>query len=155
MEIDSSFNQKASLLVYAKVPEWITVEISGFESVSILESEIYRIAKSRGVDVANPFSFLLEGRVDSLAWHVIDWDENDKIHTHKKHKSSGLNGILENETVRIIGFYSKEHKGIFTHHTRDSHMHFRSMNRPLAGHLDELSMSGAINLKLPNNEKAL
>lgn len=149
VRIDSSFNHKASLLVYAEVPEWDTVNLPAFESLSRLELEIYRLAESKGIDVDEPFPFMLEGMIDSISWHVIDWNENDKVHTHEKHKASGQNGILNHKLVQVLGFYSKNHKGVFTHHSRDSHMHFHALDGSLAGHVDEISTVGNLYLKLP------
>lgn len=149
IEIDSTFNHKASLLIYARVPEWDSFSISGFSSLAQLEDEIFTIAESKGIDINEPFPFLLEGRPESLEWHVINWDENDKVHTHDKHKASGLSGQLNDELIQVLGFFSRNHKGVFTHHTRDSHMHFRTFDGKMAGHLDEISTSDNLYLKLP------
>lgn len=117
LAISDSFHQEATLLVYTQVEEWESYKLPpSAKSKAELEVEISRLAKEHGMDSEKPFPFLIEGTVASLTWHVIDWKDEDKVHTHKKHQESGLNGIVENETVEILEFYSTKHKAVFTHH---------------------------------------
>jgi len=148
LQINDSYNIKASLLVYAVVEEWNTFKIENIKTKTDLEDRIFSIAKSNGIDVENPFPFLLEGSIASIDWHVINWKDNDKIHTHKKHKESGLKGNLENKEVQIIGFYSTKHKAVFTHHTTNIHLHFKTKDNTVAGHIDDLLFDNEITLKL-------
>ena len=58
--------------------------------------------------------------------------------------------IVNEKDVEIVGFYSKEHKGIFTHHDADTHMHLISSDRKIMGHLDDVSFNaGAMNISFP------
>jgi len=147
---DTSYQKKASLLVYAQVKAW--QELSIPESISShkqLESYISEIAIKRGININEPFPFLITGKAKLINWHVINWDKNDKIHTHRKHIESGLNGSLENTNVAILGFYSSKHKAIFTHHTTNIHMHFKTEGNNIAGHIDKLEPGKSMLLKLP------
>ena len=57
---------------------------------------------------------------------------------------------LVNEQMEIVGFFSKEHKAIFTHHDSYVHMHLITKNREKMGHLDEiLFKEGSLTLYLP------
>lgn len=149
LQIRDSYQQKASLLVYAEVAEWDSFQIEKNDIHNTLEDHIFKIASDNGINVEKPFPFLLEGKVASLYWHVINWKDGDSIHNHKKHKESGLNGRLKNSEVQIIGFYSTQHKAVFTHHTTNVHMHFKTLDNRLAGHIDDLDFSEALTLKLP------
>ena len=147
VEIDSSYIKKASLLVYAHVDEWMSLAIpEDIETIIMLESFIYESAVASGISVEEPFPFLIEGTVRSLNWHIINWPKGDMVHTHQKHKESGINGTLNDENVSIVGFYSTKHKAIFTHHTTNMHMHFRTEN--LAGHIDGMELKKGMKLKL-------
>ena len=148
LQIEDSYNLKAALLVYAEVKEWNSYETENSTTKNELEAAIFEIAKSNGIDTEKPFPFLLEGTVASLDWHVIDWKGGDTVHTHKKHTEAGLNGNLKNKQVQIIGFYSTKHKAVFTHHTTNMHMHFKTDDNSVAGHIDDL-LSETITLKLP------
>lgn len=147
--IENEIKAAASLLVYAQVSEWIDIPNVSFQSTTELENELSEQASMKGLDSDKPFPFIMEGKVKELKWHVIKWDKNDSIHTHKKHQEAGLNGVIKDEKVEIIGFYSKKHKGVFTHHSTNIHMHFINKEKNLAGHVDDLIISKSMKLKLP------
>jgi len=48
------------------------------------------------------------------------------------------NYSLKNSEVDIVGFFSTDHKGIFTHRDSYLHMHLISSDRKKMGHLDKL-----------------
>ncbi|AUC79254.1 decarboxylase [Nonlabens sp. MB-3u-79] len=152
VEIDSSFNHKAALLVYAQIPEWNDgVALKPFSNNAALEKQIKEAALKNGLDVDQAFPFLLKGNAISLDWHVINWPEGDQVHNHKKHQETGSNGILKKKNVEIIGFYSEKHQAIYTHHTTFLHMHFKTdKERPIAGHIDQL-IGVDMELYLPKN----
>jgi alpha-acetolactate decarboxylase len=134
--------------VYAEVDEWESFQIENITTKSDLEEKVFETAKSQGVNIEKPFPFLLEGTAALLDWHVINWKEDDTIHNHKKHTESGLNGTLRNTEVEIIGFYSTKHKAVFTHHTTNMHMHFKTDDNSVAGHIDDIRIS-SLTLSLP------
>lgn len=139
VQIQPTFDHKASLLVYAQVPEWNdAILLDKFTVNSQLEKQIKNAALANGIDVEQPFPFLIKGKPSLLSWHVIDWKDGDTVHTHKKHQESGPHGTFENEEVEIIGFYSEKHKAVFTHHTTFLHMHFKTDYEGIAGHVDAL-----------------
>lgn len=149
LQFDSTYTVNAALLVYAQVPSWRPINIPDtIKSSASLEQFIARAAEENEQDIEEPFPFLLEGEVNSLKWHVIDWKEGDSIHSPQKHKESGLQGTIQNQKVEVLGFYSNSHHRIFTHHSSNVHMHFRKVDDSLAGHIDEL-LPGEMVLKLP------
>ena len=98
LRIDESFNLKAALLVYAEVEEWKSYSIEKVTNKKDLESAIFKMAKTNGIDTEKPFPFLLEGK---------------------------------------------------THHTTNIHMHFKTNDSNIAGHIDDLKLAKTITLKLP------
>jgi len=149
LQFRDTYNLKASLLVYTEVEEWVSFPINNIKTKKDLEELIYVLAGSNGINTEKPFPFLLEGTIASLDWHVINWKDGDKVHNHKKHKESGLNGTLKDSKVQVIGFYSNKHKAVFTHHTTNMHMHFKTDDNAFAGHIDDLLFNNTITLKLP------
>lgn len=148
--VDNSFDQEASLIVYANVSDWIAVSIPAtVNSQKSLEEFIEAKAAAHGFSLEKPVPFLIEGTAKSLRWHVIDWPNGDNQHTHEKHRTSGLNGNLENAEVTVVGFFSLHHTAVFTHHTTNVHMHFKTQDGQLAGHLDQLELGSDMILKLP------
>ena len=149
LTINSNYTDAAALFVYAHVQAWQEFKLVNINDQKALESAIALTAKEYGINTSEPFPFLVEGKVTQLDWHVIDWETGDKVHTHEKHKSSGLHGKVTNTLVNVLGFFSKNHKGVFTHHTTNIHMHFKDISNNISGHVDQIIPSNSITLKLP------
>lgn len=150
LQFDKTFNKNASLFVYASVKKWKTIHIpSTIKTKKTLETYIEKTAKDNGINIHQPFPFLIEGKLKSFDWHVINWKDGDTEHSHEKHVNSGLHGTIKNREVKILGFYSDAHHTIFTHHSTNMHMHFTTKNKKIAGHLDDLILGKNMILKLP------
>ncbi len=151
LTIRNSFDNKATLLVYTTVDKWESFNIpNNIGTYTDLEKHIEQVAKDNGINTEEPFPFLINGVVNSADWHVIDWKKGDKVHTHEKHIKSGLNGIIKNQKVEILGFYSNSHHAIFTHHTTNMHLHVKTSDSKITGHIDELILGQGMTLKLPD-----
>jgi alpha-acetolactate decarboxylase len=148
--IDNSFSRKATLLVYTEVSAWNEIKIpASITTQEQFEKYVAHVASENGIDTEKPFPFLITGAASSITWHVVNWDKNDTHHTHQKHRTCGPHGTLENANVLILGFYSSKHKGIFTHHSTNMHMHFKTVDNTVAGHIDQLVPGNNMYLKLP------
>ncbi|KAA3623189.1 MAG: decarboxylase [Flavobacterium sp.] len=148
--VENDFSSKAALLVYAQVPEWQEVSIpKAILTLKQFEDFLEYSALKAEIDTSKPFPFMIEGHIRKINWHVVNWNENNVNHSREAHMASGLNGIVVEENVEIIGFYSKDHKGVYTHHNANWHMHFRAKDQNLAGHLDDLLLGEYMTLKLP------
>ncbi len=151
LTFDNSFNKKATLLVYASVNKWKSIDIpNNVVTYGQLEIYIEQTAKDNQIKIDEPFPFLLEGTPKSFDWHVINWKDGDTDHSHEKHISSGLNGSIENRQVEMLGFYSDSHHAIFTHHTTNMHIHVKTVDNKIAGHVDGLTLGKGMILKLPD-----
>ncbi|MDB4089420.1 acetolactate decarboxylase [Flavobacteriales bacterium] len=150
---DNSFDKKATLLVYASVSEWVSIKIPDHVvSYEQLENFINELAKKNNINTEESFPFLIEGTPESFDWHVINWKDGDTEHSHKKHITSGLNGTIKNKKVEMLGFYSNSHHAIFTHHTTNMHIHVKTVDNKIAGHVDGLTLGNGMVLKLPKTK---
>ena len=131
--IDKSYRHAATLLVASYVENWDSLLVKGD-----LEDFVASAASSHGLDIEKPFPFLLKGDFEKIQWHVINWPEGDEVHTHEKHQTSGPHGVLENQSAVVIGFYSKHHQGVFTHHSTTLHMHAKCDEAGIVGHADKV-----------------
>ena len=103
-------------------------------------------AAASGIDTKAPFPFLLEGRYFDLDWHVVnglrasggDHDVYDRIYEQQ----AGNAGL-------IVGFYSADIQGVFTHPGESWHLHLVIALEGKAGHVDAVSVRGGTILKLP------
>jgi acetolactate decarboxylase len=150
LRFSQSFDEKVTLLVYASVKEWQAISIpKNVRTYKDLEQFVALSAKENGIITDLPFPFLLEGKAKSFDWHVINWKDGDREHSHEKHIKSGLYGTVEDREVELLGFYSNAHKAIFTHHTTNMHIHVKTVDQKIAGHLDDLMLGEGMRLKLP------
>lgn len=151
MEISHSFDHKATLLVYTSVEKWTSSTIpNNVATYEDLEKYIEQIAKEKGINTNEPFPFRIEGMAKSFDWHIIDWKEGDTEHSHEKHIKSGLHGTLTDQEVEILGFYSNSHHAVFTHHTTNMHLHVKTTDNTVSGHLDDLVLGPGMSLRLPD-----
>lgn len=82
-----------------------------------------------------PFAFIIEGTIASLTYHIQDLPleipEGADLHGFKKTYE------LEDTEVKILGFYSPGHQGVFTHKDSKIHLHFVSKDKKYSGHVDD------------------
>jgi len=150
LTFDTTFHKKATLLIYASVDQWKSICIpEHVTTYKQLESYLEEAAKEHQIDMDAPFPFLLEGTVKSFDWHVVDWKDGDTEHSHQKHIISGPHGTVENTQVEMLGFYSNSHHAIFTHHSTNMHIHAKTTDNKVAGHVDNLILGKETILRLP------
>jgi acetolactate decarboxylase len=150
IEYDYTYNKNASLLVYAQIKEWVEYKIpNNIISREQFEDYVEDTADEHGLDTEEAFAFLINGNIKSNSWHVINWDANDKIHSHKKHVESGIHNTMKNTDISMLGFFSTNHAGIYTHHTTSMHIHFMTKNKKISGHSDNFILGKNMTLKLP------
>ena len=151
INISNSYNHQAALFVQSQVSKWQSIELPSFvHTVTKLEDYIESEAKRYGLDIEKPLPFIISGVIPDVKWHIINWPEGDTEHTHIKHINSGLSGHLKDTSMKILGFYSKHHKAIFTHHTTNVHMHFLTNDKKISGHIDEILFNGNQQIFFPN-----
>lgn len=122
----------ASLLVYAQVRNWKKTAITNATSMVDLEQQLAALGQKK------PFPFIIKGIADSLDWHIVNVDPK---HPDIPHKKTGIQGVITGEQVDILGFYSENAQGVYTHHNSKVHIHFKTQSGALAGHVDGLSLS--------------
>jgi len=153
LEIDTTYQASAAMLVYARVPDWEEFEIpKAILTQEQFDSWLYGTASKAGYDMDKPLPFVIHGFPRKLNWHIINWNPAIGAHTKQNHINSGVQGVFLEEEVDIIGFYSRNHKGVFTHHDANMHMHFMLDNRKLAAHVDKLLFGPFMTLKLPKRK---
>lgn len=148
----SSPEAEATLLVASQVREWQEWPVpEGVSSQEEFEAFLAEAAEHAGLDVTQPFPFRLDGKFDSLAWHVVDWEQGDMEHTCEKHKTTGPHGVETDIETQLLGFHSIKHHRIFTHHSTNIHVHAWLNNAGVVAHVDEMTLSDGTNLMLPKS----
>ncbi|MDZ7846999.1 MAG: acetolactate decarboxylase [Owenweeksia sp.] len=143
-------NVSAPFLVYAYVEGWkeyeLDIDISGLQGIEHL---IDSLAQVEGRDVNKAFPVMLQADWDWLEYHIINLKNTKIEHSHAAHDRAKVKFSRSNAPGRLIGFYSQNHQGVFTHHGEFLHIHYLNTNFPETGHLDDLEHQGKLKLYLP------
>jgi acetolactate decarboxylase len=125
----------APFFVYTNVNEWSEIRLpSSVKSIKDLEYFIDSKTKNQ----KRPFAFRLEGSISKATIHIQNLPKDTKVSSPKEAHQGQTNYVLKNQDVEIIGFFSTEHQGIFTHHDSFLHMHLITKNEKQMGHLDDV-----------------
>lgn len=150
--VEKNPNAKAVFFVWANVGNWIEVSIPNtVKSYSELEKFIAEAAEKNNLNASEAFPFRLEGKFQTVEWHINNYKSDGGELTREKHDLLKYKSKSENADLEMVGFYSPKHQGIFTHHTRTSHLHVTDAKRTFIGHVDDLKLNGEIKLLLPKN----
>ena len=147
IEMDGSFDHRACFLVFATVAAWDEIVLAGpVRGVPALEDVVVKAAT--GSRAGEPLPFRITGRVERLTFHVLD--KRDGLpHTPELHERAKVHFAVEREAVEIIGFLSSRHRGIFTPKDANLHMHVKTIDDRVSGHLEEVELAGGASLWLP------
>jgi len=106
-------------------------------------------AREAGLDVEQPFPFLLKGNFDSVKYHVVRPPQGGAGHGGAAGPSdSALNAEATGTSATVVGFFSRNHEGVFTHRGSHAHLHVVLANGE-SGHVDELRVGPDVQLLLP------
>ena len=145
IRVDLTFEASAPFLVYANVDAWKEVDLP-FEvgSMQELQQHLEKYASVK----EKAFPYRLSGTVKSAVFHIQNLPEGTTVSSPEEAHQGQVNYEIRDEEVRILGFFSKQHQGIFTHHDSYLHMHLISTDEGKMGHLDRLEI-GSMKLYLP------
>jgi len=145
MIVEKTNTVGAPFFVYGNVTEWNEIELpADIKNIKQLEGFIEENTK----DELRPFAFKLKGSISSAQIHAQNLAPGSKVSSPKEAHEGQVNFQLANENVDIIGFFSTEHQGIFTHHDSYLHMHLITKDESMMGHLDKVDFNEMV-LYLP------
>lgn len=140
MEVVETFNIKAPFFAHANISNW-SEELLDVDIQTIQQLESFLDNKMSGS--SQPFMFKLAGFVKEATIHVVNLPVGTKVSSPDDAHKGLVKYQMENQEAEIVGFFSKEHKGIFTHHDTYLHMHLITKDKQMMGHLDELTIEKA------------
>ena len=148
MKVEEVAKANAPFFVYAEVSHWKEIKLpDSITTLKILESYLLTINQP----VQEPFVFMLNGTINEAIIHVVNLPVGKHVSSPQEAHEGQVNYILKNEKIDLVGFFSTKHKGIFTHHDSNVHMHLITRDQKKMGHLDNLKFtSNALTLLLPD-----
>ncbi len=147
--IGKSYNAKAPFFVHTYSDSWYELPVAKpVNSIEELESMVAGYARKAG----GPFVFRLSGKVAEATVHIVNLPPGSSVTSHEEAHQGKINYPVSHRDVDVVGFYSSDHKGIFTHHETHMHAHLITGDRRLMGHLDDIAFeAGSITLYLPKH----
>ena len=145
MTVRKTYKTGAPFFVYGNVTIWDTLTVpKTVADMNALESFIDEKTKS----IKRPFAFKISGKVDRATIHVQNLPPGSEVSSPQEAHVGQVDYNLKDEEVDIVGFFSREHQTIFTHHDSYMHLHLITRNRHRMGHLDHANFNNII-LYLP------
>lgn len=95
---------------------------AGLDSV---EREVIAIAREAGLDPGRPLPFRVRDTAVEATLHVLD-KRDDLAHNPERHEQAKVRRTLEGAAVELVGFYSRQHRGIFTPAESNVHVHLQT-----------------------------
>lgn len=126
---------RAPFFVHQRVEHWQEVQLP--DSVTDLRSLDGFLTVRYGA-VLQPFAFRLSGHFTAVDVHVLDVPPGTTItgppdaHRHNKHYH------LTDAPAETLGFFSTQHKTVFTHHDAHIHVHAITPARDWMGHVEAM-----------------
>lgn len=147
MEVKENFDATAPFFAYAPIAAWTTEDLP--DSVQNLQ-QLEHFLSVRSQATQHPFLFKVSGTVEEATIHVVNLPRGTKVSSPEEAHIGRTFYSLKNEDVDLVGFYSKNHKTIFTHHDTFIHIHLINSKRDKMGHLDDVQFKKQrIKLHLP------
>lgn len=151
IRIDRDFNVDAPFLVYAEVARWKPVPIEQpIPSMAELERWVRSAAVDAGVYGRTPvFPFKIETSNSDIDFHVIS-NTDPGYRIVKPHRELMKFFQLKSKPLVLLGFFSENHEGVFTHRGQWTHIHAVEGDGVSSGHVDALSIRPGSVLYLPD-----
>lgn len=111
--IEQNNNIEAPFFVYGNVQ---TLHKSTLPKTIKSIKDLEQFLDNETIAQTRPFAFKLDGRISDGVIHIQNLPTGTKVSSPKEAHQGQVNYELKNEDVEIIGFFSTEHQGIFTHH---------------------------------------
>lgn len=147
MKVEETYQIKAPFFGYVNISKWKEQTLpDSIQTIKQLEAYLNKVTRNS----LRPFMFKLSGTVEQATIHIVNLPKGSKVSSPDEAHQGQKNYKLNNTQADIIGFFSTEHKAIFTHHDTFLHMHLITIDKQKMGHLDEvLFKKGTMKLYLP------
>ncbi|HPF12543.1 MAG TPA: acetolactate decarboxylase [Flavobacteriaceae bacterium] len=146
MQVSKTSEVSAPFFVYGRVMKWKASHLSN-EVHNLKALEAYLDAETQALK--RPFVFMLKGTLSQGTIHIQNLPMGTKVSSPQEAHQGQVNYELEDASVTLVGFFSKAHQGVFTHHDSYMHVHLLSEDETQMGHLDAAQWEGGMKLYLP------
>lgn len=147
MKVAEEYKVKAPFFVHGYAGDWKEIKLpDNIVTLQDLESYLGKVMKTTD----KPFVFKLTGTAEEATIHVVNLPEGAVVKNPDDAHKGQVSYKLNDEEVVVVGFYSRNHQSVFTHHDTYMHLHLITKDEAKMGHVDELKFKkGMILLYLP------
>lgn len=136
MKVEETYESKAPFFAYANIKEWDLYALpDSVTNISTLENYLNQVSQKH----IRPFLIKMEGHINTASIHIVNLPKGTPVQSPDDAHKGMQHYDLYNEQVSLIGFFSTEHKTIFTHHDTYLHIHLITNDLLKMGHLDAVS----------------
>lgn len=143
---------RAIFLAYGAAEAWVPISIEEpVEGFDAIEAFITAQAKENGFKVDDAFPFRIEGRAETLEYHVI-FKTDGEPHDRAAHQRAKIKFPADSASIAVAGIWADEASvGRYTHPGRRSHMHVVIDDGTGSGHIDAIRIAAGSTLYLPSS----
>lgn len=134
MRVEKKNGAKAPFFVYKHVRAWREVKLPDHVKTP---KQLEKFLDSINTSLKNPFAFRIIGTPHTVGFHVVNLPKSAVIKSPADAHKGQINFVLHSKPVEILGFFSREHAGVFNHHDSFVHMHVITKSRKMLGHVDD------------------
>ena len=132
-EVKKTNTIKAPFFVYSNPSELVNVSMPNTKlSLTTLE----QLVDSMYAGYDKPLLVRIDGVFEKGSIHSVNLPEGSVVSSPNDAHQGLINYDFENIKGSLVGFFSRHHQSIFTHHDSYFHAHFLSEDRTFMGHLD-------------------
>ena len=129
-----------------KAPFFVYSYESDLNNFSVAPSELSlnsteELIDSLYFDYHQPLLIRIDGVFKDIMVHSVNLPEGSSVSSPDEAHKGLTQYSYKNISGSIVGFFSRKHKAIFTHHDSYFHAHFISDDRSVMGHVDSVSFN--------------
>ncbi len=144
-------DDQATLLTLTSVARWRTAPLDHAAADAELEQAVRDIAAASGIDVAQPFPFVIEGDLSALDVHVINGECPMAGGGESGPTAPWRLRLGAPAKARLVGIYANGREGEMTHHGSSAHMHvlIERDGHVITGHVESARVDAGAAVRVP------
>ena len=137
-KVEQTTSSRAPFFVYSTASDLkeinIPQEVFSLKSTENLIDSLYS-------DYELPLLIRIDGMFDAITVHSVNLAEGSTVSSPDQAHQGLTKYHYENVSGSLIGFFSRKHKAVFTHHDSFFHAHFISDDRDILGHAEAIDFN--------------
>ena len=131
---------RAPFFVYSTNSDLKVVELT-LDNYSLKKIEEHIDSVYKNYD--QPLLIRIDGVFNKMKLHSVNLPDGEQVSSPDEAHQGLTQYDLKNISGSLIGFFSRNHKAVFTHHDSFFHAHFISNDRGVLGHIDETDFNSS------------